>query len=271
MADILDRARREELADLAETVTSVADAHRIIEEHGLRADPANNSSIFYYGEGLKGATALSEQKGYVRIEQTERGYFLNEVTRRLKEAGSVPRGSEENKALFGDPSTQRLGEWGEASRDFAQNTRGTAVVFADPGRPAETFKHTAFYNAELPALELNREVKGLCPLSYSHDGPGVEREFGAKLAFSYAKPAFASDKAYGLNEGQLSLVRAGGETAADTLHALGGDFGAVELNQPSPAQAVTATQTVQPTRMDYTRSPAQSATAAPQAARGARR
>ena len=102
MADILDVGRRAELRDLAGTVNTVEDARRIIETEKLKADPGDNKSVFYYGVGHDGAKELSSREGYVKLEQTERGYFLEQVTGKLTTEGKIPRGSDENKALFGD-------------------------------------------------------------------------------------------------------------------------------------------------------------------------
>ena len=213
MAEVLTVARRRELRQLAATVSSVEDAHRIIEAQDLHADPGENTSIFYYGQGVDGAKALSTREGFVRLEQTERGYFLDQVTRNLAEDGVIPRGSDENKALFGEHDQKRLGEWGEASKEFAENTRGSPVIFPDPNRGPEQFKQTVFYNAELPALSGNQAIRGLSPMSYTCDEAGADQDFGFARAFAPISPAFANDHAFGLNESQLVLVRVGGETA----------------------------------------------------------
>ncbi len=253
MAEVLTLARRRELRQLAATVSSVEDAHRIIKAQDLHADPGDNTSIFYYGQGVDGAKALSTREGFVRLEQTERGYFLDQVTRNLAEDGVIPRGSDENKALFGEHDQKRLGEWGEASKEFAENTRGSPVVFPDPNRGPDQFKQTVFYNAELPALSGNQAIRGLSPMSYTCDEAGVDQDFGFARAFAPISPAFANDGAFGLNESQLVLVRVGGETAADVLHSLGGDFGAVQLPSQAPAwasasqsQGVVTTKTIPP-------------------------
>ncbi len=250
MADMLTLERRRELRQLASTVTSVEDAHRIVEQRGLHAAPGDNTSIFYYGRGVDGAKALATRDGFVRLEQTERGYFLDQATRNLAEDGVIPRGSDENKKLFGDPEQKKLGEWGEASQEFAANTKGSPIVFPDPNRGPEQFKQTVFFNAELPALCGNEAIQGLSPMSYTSGDLNTNTDFAMAQSFAPMVPAFVNDQAYGLNESQLIMVRVGGESAADTLHALGGDFGAVQLTQgpalsgASPKQGAVTTQAV---------------------------
>ena len=260
MADILTVERRRELRQLAAGVTSVEDAHRIIEEKDLHADPAGNTSIFYYGTGVEGATALSTRDGFVRLEQTERGYFLDQVTRNLAEDGVIPRGSEQNAALFGDRTPNRLGEWGEASKEFAQRAEGCPIVFPDKTRGPEKFKETAFYNAELPALSGRTEITGLKAVDYASNKEG--REYGADMSFTLMKAPFANDETYGLNETQLTMFRVGGETTADTIHFLGGDFGAITSSTQGPA--VEQSQAAKRTRA----SPAQARAQEPQLSRG---
>lgn len=253
MAEILTVERRRELRQLAAGVTSVEDAHRIIEEKGLRADPGENTTVFYYGSGVEGAKALTTREGYVRLEQTERGYFLDQVTRNLAEDGVIPRGSEQNTALFGDKTPNRLGEWGEASKELAENTHGCPVVFPDQSRGPERFKETAFYNAELPALTGRADVTGITTMDYLSGEHLTGQEFAAPLSFTPMTAPFANDEAYGLNESQLIMVRVGGETAADVIHSLGGDFGAVQAPSQQPAYANAQPQGVVTVRSIPTR------------------
>jgi hypothetical protein len=129
MAEVLSVERKGELDSLVDEVGSVAGAAAIIAAHRLRADPGpSNNSVFYYGAGFVGAKALTIEQGFVRLEGTERGYFLDRVTQKLNAEGKIARGSAENLALFGDrtkePKTPGL--WGEASRECSRRATASA-------------------------------------------------------------------------------------------------------------------------------------------------
>lgn len=195
------KERREVLRTWAEEVHSVADARRIIAERGLRAEPpAGERSVFYFGTGVRGAAELASGDRFTRLEQTEAGYFLDQATAVLAERGLIERGTDENRALFGDrgatPAT--FGLWGELSEQFATATRGPALLMEDPGYGLDRFSQSIAANLELPALNRNPAVPQMATFHFDND----TREFRAVV------PAFTLEPAYVLGEAlSVKIVR----------------------------------------------------------------
>lgn len=201
-------ARQEALRALAQAVGSVAEARRVIAELGLETTPLVRSdhSVFYFGQGVRGARELAEGgPGFCRIEQTEAGYFLDQVTRSLQVRGLIPRGQPENLALFGDRGAEppTFGLWGELSAEFAAAARGVALLFADLAFSPGRLRQTLTVAVELPVLNANAAVGQVVVFEFRHD----TREFFAVVPSFVREPA-----AYGLGEALLvKIARPGGE------------------------------------------------------------